>query len=146
MTFVSHQEDARTAWRLITELFMMDEVHDRFHEACAAVGLPHPGSLKALLLLDPDEPPSMRAMAESMHCDASYITSLVDELEKLDYVERVVSTGDRRVKLIHLTPTGVTAREHALDVLATPPTTMKLLTPTDTKSLARILKKLVPQP
>ena len=136
--------EARTAWRLVTELFMTDEVHNRFHEACDAVGLPHPGSLKALLLLELDDPPSMRAMADSLHCDASYITMLVDALEQLRYVERVVSSEDRRVKLIHLTPTGVAAKQRALDVLATPPDAMKVLTPAETRQLAKIVQKLLP--
>jgi DNA-binding MarR family transcriptional regulator len=135
-------DDARAAWRCMTELFFSEEVHNRFHDAAAAVGLPHPGSLKALLLLEPDDPPPMRALAEQMHCDASYMTGLVDALEDLGYVERRPSASDRRVKLVQLTRRGVAAKAKALDVISTPPKVMERLSDTEARNLARLLSKL----
>ena len=137
------REDGRTAWRRMTELFFSEEVHNRFHDASAAIGLPHPGSLKALLLLEPGSPPPMRALAQDMHCDASYMTGLVDAIEGLGYVERRASPTDRRVKLVQLTDKGEAAKAQALDVISTPPAAIDRLTAAESRTLAKILAKLV---
>jgi DNA-binding MarR family transcriptional regulator len=121
---------------------MAPETHDSFHAACAEIGLPHPGSLKALLLLDPDEPPSMREMADGLHCDASYITGLVDALEQLGYVEREVSATDRRVKLVQLTEEGRKARARAVEVMSDPPKGLTVLSAAQTRTLARLMAKV----
>jgi DNA-binding MarR family transcriptional regulator len=135
-------EDARAAWRCMTEIFFGEEVHNRFHDATAAIGLPHPGSLKALLLLEPGEPPPMRALAQNMHCDASYMTGLVDVLEDLGYVERRPSPTDRRVKLVQLTDKGEAAKAQALEVISTPPAAIERLSAAEARTLAKLLAKL----
>ena len=139
---MGRDDDARTAWRTLADLFMSDEQHDRFHDACDAAGLPHPGALKLLLGLTPDDPPAMRDLASRMKCDASWVTALVDALEVPGYATRAVSPTDRRVKLVALTPKGEAAKERALEVLATPPKAMETLTAAETRQLATLLKKL----
>jgi DNA-binding MarR family transcriptional regulator len=134
-------EDARVAWRHVTDLFLSPESHDRFHTACTAAGLPHPGALRLLLQLRRAEPPTMGGLAGFLSCDASYATALVDALESLGYVQRRTSSTDRRVKHVHLTAEGAAAREKALDVLATPPAALQRLSPTETRTLARLLAK-----
>ena len=79
-------EDGRAAWRHVTDLFLSPESHDRFHTACKAAGLPHPGALRLLLQLRRAEPPTMGGLAGFLSCDASYATALVDALESLGYV------------------------------------------------------------
>jgi DNA-binding MarR family transcriptional regulator len=59
---------------------------------------------KALRLLA--EPISMRDLATGLACDASYVTGIVDNLEKDGLVERQVSANDRRVKQIKITDAG----------------------------------------
>jgi len=135
------EELGRVAWQQITRLFLGNEMHDRFHAACAAIGLPHPGSLKALMMVGDDAPP-MRQLADELRCDASYITGLVDTLEQLGFAAREVSANDRRVKLVRLTPAGLAARERALAVLSTPPAGMTKLTVAETRSLAQLLAKM----
>jgi DNA-binding MarR family transcriptional regulator len=135
-------EVARRAWTSLSAVFFGDELHDRFHDAAQAARLPHPGALKALMGLDPDQPRSMRAMAEDLRCDASYVTALVDALEALGYVERRQSPADRRVKLVHLTAAGLAARDTAHAVMSTPPTVLDRLTDADVRALARIVAKL----
>lgn len=139
-------DDARRAWRGFVDLFMSDEVHNRFHDASASIGLPHPGSLKALLVIDPDDAPPMRALAESMHCDASYMTGLIDALERLGYVERRVADSDRRMKLVHLTPAGKEAQQRAIEVITTPPKVLSVLSTNETKTLAKLMEKLTGAP
>src|SRR5207244_7686400 len=80
-----------------------------------------PGHMKALSLLDPDEPRPMRAMADSLACDASMVTWLVDRLEERGLVERKTSPADRRVKTLVLTPRGIRTRNRLLEALQTPP-------------------------
>ncbi|MEZ5237438.1 MAG: MarR family transcriptional regulator [Microthrixaceae bacterium] len=138
----SRDDEAREAWLHATELFLSSEMRDRIHEACAAVGLPHPGSLKALILLDEPDAPSMRHMAEALRCDASYITGLVDALEDLDYVERRGSTTDRRVKLVHLTDRGRRARADALAVMTEPPKGFESLSDAEIRTLNRLIGKV----
>lgn len=138
----SKEADARDAWRHVTQLFLSAETHDTFHDACAAVDLPHPGSLKALIRLDESDPPSMREMAEALRCDASYITGLVDALEELGYVERVGSKTDRRVKLVRLTDQGRRARDEAMRVMARPPKGLDVLSAAETRTLERLLRKV----
>lgn len=139
----AREQDARAAWRAIADLLLAPEAHERFQAATAAASLPHPGVLRLLLALRGGDPPSMSGLAGFMSCDASYATALVDVLENAGYVERRTSSTDRRVKHVHLTPAGVAAREAALHVLATPPETIRRLTATEVRTLARLLGKLV---
>jgi DNA-binding MarR family transcriptional regulator len=145
LLIVGKDDDARAAWRTIAELFLSDENHDRFHHAAEAAGVAHPGALKLLLALDATDPPSMRELAESMRCDASWVTSLVDTLEEPGLAERVVSPTDRRVKRVQITPSGVAAKARAMDVLATPPKSIDRLSATEIRTLAAILRKLADQ-
>lgn len=138
----SKDDYAREAWRSISRVFLSDEAHDRFHQACEAIDLPHSGSLKALLWITVDNPPSMRDLAEALHCDASYITILVDALEDLGYVERRVMPSDRRVKQVALTPAGESARRRAVDVVLTPPDSVRQLTAAEARTLAELLGKV----
>lgn len=140
---MARDDDARAAWRAVAELFLGDENHDRFHQAAAAAGVPHPGALKLLLSLEPGEPPSMRELAEAMRCDASWVTSLVDSLEEPGLATRVVSPTDRRVKRVQITDAGVDAKARAMDVLATPPKAIEKLSAAELKTLASIMGKLV---
>jgi DNA-binding MarR family transcriptional regulator len=137
----SRREHARAAWSCITHAFLSNELHDRFHEACASIGLPHPGALKLLLLLDADAPPPMRDIAALMGCDASYVTALVDALESPGFAERRAAPTDRRVKLVQLTSQGAAAREKALDILSDPPAGFERLSAAETKTLATLLAK-----
>lgn len=80
-----------------------------------------PGHLKALGVLDPDEPRPMRALADALVCDASTVTWLVDRLEERGLVERRSLPADRRVKTVALTPLGVQTRERLADAMFQPP-------------------------
>ncbi|MER5207613.1 MarR family transcriptional regulator [Streptomyces sp. NPDC002825] len=51
-------------------------------------------------------PAAMRALAETMTCDASNMTGIIDRLEKRGLVRREPGAADRRVKYVTLTPEG----------------------------------------
>jgi DNA-binding MarR family transcriptional regulator len=135
-------DDARDAWRHMAELFLSGQVHESFVAACARVALPHPGALRALMLLRPDDAPSMRTMAAALHCDASYVTGLVDALEARRYVERQTCPHDRRVKRVHLTDEGEAAQQEALRTLLTPPPGFDALTAAETRALAELMRRV----
>lgn len=137
------EQPVQEAWATLARLLFSDELHDQVHRAVEAARLPHPGALKALLHLDGPEAPSMRAIAERLRCDASYVTMLVDQLEAAGLVERQVSPTDRRVKLVHLTAAGRTARDRAEAELNTPPATMDRLSEREARTLARLLGKIL---
>jgi DNA-binding MarR family transcriptional regulator len=54
-----------------------------------------------------------------MSCDASFVTVIVDTLEREGLAKREPSQRDRRVKELVLTPKGIAAQERLMDELAT---------------------------
>ncbi|MFK4065979.1 MarR family winged helix-turn-helix transcriptional regulator [Streptomyces sp. NPDC029674] len=58
-------------------------------------------------------PAAMRVLAQTLSCDASNMTGLIDRLEKRGLVRREPSPTDRRVKNVLLTAEG----ERAVDAL-----------------------------
>jgi DNA-binding MarR family transcriptional regulator len=95
-----------------------------------------------LLSLDPTEPRPMRQLAEAWRCDASNVTFLVDRLEERRYVRRQISSTDRRVKTVVLTPAGDVARKKILAVLAAPPPQLLKLSVAELRHLTEVLEKL----
>jgi DNA-binding MarR family transcriptional regulator len=137
----SKADFARDAWLHLTALFVAGENHDRLHRVADELALT-PGQMHALLDLRSDDPVPMRAIAQTMSCDASYATSLVDGLERLDYVERRVSESDRRMKLVHLTPLGEQVRQKAIDLLSVPPKTFDRLSAAELRTLRDLLVRV----
>ncbi|MGD0378536.1 MAG: MarR family transcriptional regulator [Acidimicrobiales bacterium] len=88
------------------------EVTRRTHEVLAAVAARHDLTAQQVGLLRLlDEPVSMRAFAEELACDPSNVTGLVDRVERLGLVDRVPDPGDRRIRMLTLTPKGRRLRD-----------------------------------
>jgi DNA-binding MarR family transcriptional regulator len=98
------QRDEEVVLRLL-DLFQRMQQH--WESTCAAHGL-SPAEGQALHRLDTPAP--MRAMAQALHCDASYVTQLTDRLEGAGLVERVADPTDRRVRQLRLTAKGARTR------------------------------------
>lgn len=130
---------AAAAWRALLDYFAANR--DRFGSLAADFGLTVAG-LKTLMSLDPDEPKSMRALADEWKCDASNVTWLVDRLEERDLVERRTLASDRRVKTVALTPAGVRLKDQVTDRVHQPPDAFLALTPEDLEDLLRVMEKL----
>lgn len=65
----------------------------------------------ALWALEPDEvPPSMKALAARLFCNAPNLSFLVGQLEARGLLERSVDPADRRSRTVALTAAGVRAR------------------------------------
>jgi DNA-binding MarR family transcriptional regulator len=101
-----------------------------------------PAHFRALSILDPDEPRPMRALADTLCCDASMATWLVDRLEERGLVERRTPPSDRRVKTIVLTPLGIKTRQRLRESIYEPPDALLDLDIPSLESLRSGLLKL----
>jgi DNA-binding MarR family transcriptional regulator len=61
---------------------------------------------------------SMKELAQHMGCDASFITTVADTLERRGFVRREPSQRDRRVKNLVLTEEGIAAKERLMRELS----------------------------
>ena len=57
---------------------------------------------------------AMKELAQHMGCDASFITSVADTLERRGFASREPSQRDRRVKNLVLTEEGIAAKERLM--------------------------------
>src|SRR4051794_33224717 len=102
-----------------------------------------PGLMKALLSIPPGQSRPMKELAGEWHCDASYVTSLVDGLEERGVVERRAHPTNRRAKVIVLTEDGARMRDEVLDRIHEPPPWVDVLSPDGGGALPGLLAKLV---
>jgi len=101
-----------------------------------------PNDSRALHTLDSREGRTMRSLAEEWGCDASNATWIVDRLEARGLAERRPRAGDRRVKLVVLTPSGVRTRDRLLEAMYEPPPELLALPSTTLQALKSASEKL----
>lgn len=101
-----------------------------------------PNDSRALFTLDAAEGRTMRSLAEAWNCDASNATWVVDRLVRRGLAERRELPGDRRVKLVVLTPAGVKTRAALEEELYRPPPELLELDRTDLEALRNAAEKL----
>ena len=99
------------------------------------------GQLMALRSLDPDAPVPMRELAEKLSCDNSNVTGIIDRLEARDLVQRCPAPGDRRVKMLVVTPEGAAVRRGLRERMAQPPEALERLTPEEQRTLLELMRK-----
>jgi DNA-binding MarR family transcriptional regulator len=132
---------AKEVTQALTQLFFSAENQQRFHGAADELGVTPP-MLKGMLELEPGSGLPMRSLAELWGCDASFVTVMVDGLERRGLVERRVADYDRRIKTVELTAEGVKARERALEVAYGPRAGFLALRPTEQATLVKLLRKM----
>jgi DNA-binding MarR family transcriptional regulator len=124
------------AWQLLMRFFFAQRS-----------GLPSselsPVQCHVLHLLEPDRPMPMNRLAETLSCDASNVTGLVDRLESRGLLERRPSPRDRRVKVLVLTPAGSRLRAHLVKLATARPRPLSRLSADDQRTLVRILEQLL---
>jgi MarR family transcriptional regulator, organic hydroperoxide resistance regulator len=128
------------AWQLLTQLFFAQR--GKLPPLAAELEL-SPAQCHVLHLIEPGRPIPMGQLAETLACDASNVTGLVNRLESRGLVRRQPSTEDRRVKVLELTPTGVRLRTLLLDRMTAPPATLRRLSVSEQRALVRILTRLL---
>lgn len=141
MSTPTRVDPATEAWRLATEL-MLSERPPRVPAVAAEFDL-SPMAMKLLYSLEPGSELAMSALAETLFCDASNVTGIVDRLEARDLIERRDNPRDRRMKLIALTEDGAVMRERIRQRMHEPPAPIAALPREDQRALRDILRRAV---
>jgi DNA-binding MarR family transcriptional regulator len=131
---------APDAWGLLVRLFFTHRAN--LPPVAAELDL-SPAQCHLLHLIEPDRPIAMGELAQTLACDRSNVTGLVDRLESRGLVRRRASEEDRRVKVLILTPTGSRLRALLLDRMTAPPVTLQRLSAREQRELVRILQRLL---
>lgn len=141
MTNVSKARDTAAIVDLL--YLVMRRIWDHAEERLApySLTLKHSWALHAL-----DEPMSMSALADRLGIDASYVTTIADQLEMRGLIERQPHPTDRRVKSLALTAEGRRLREQLADELWTDVPTLDGLSTIERQELRRLLSKSVETP
>jgi DNA-binding MarR family transcriptional regulator len=127
-------------WQLLVQLFFAQRAN--LPPLAAELEL-SPAQCHVLHLIEPDRPIPMGRLAETLACDKSNVTGLVDRLEARGLIRRRPSAGDRRVKVLVLTATGSRLRALLLDRMTVPPATLERLSPREQQALVRMLRRLL---
>jgi DNA-binding MarR family transcriptional regulator len=137
----AHSGAACQAWQLLVRFYYAQRSH--LPTVSWELDL-SPAQCHLLHVLEPERPMPMGKLAQSLACDASNVTGLVDRLESRGLLRRAPSSEDRRVKVLELTPAGAKLRAQLLDKVTTaPPASLERLTPAQQRELAKILAKLL---
>ena len=132
--------DACDAWQMLVRFFFSQRAS---LPPLAAEFELSPAQCHVLHLIEPGRPIPMRELAETLACDASNVTGLVDRLESRGLVHRRPSAEDRRVRVLGLTPTGSRLRSVLLERMAAPPKTLARLSVEEQRELVKILRRLL---
>jgi len=136
----SNKTQACEAWKLLMKLFFTQRAD--LPTLAAEFDL-SPAQCHVLHLIEPDQPVPMGQIAESLACDASNVTGLVDRLESRGLVRRQPSAGDRRIKVLELTQAGARLRSVVMERMTKPPEILGRLSLEEQRELVRILKRLL---
>jgi DNA-binding MarR family transcriptional regulator len=132
-----HDRATREAWHAMGELVLDNE---RRREVSDRTGLSF-GKMKALRRIA-GRPMSMRELAALLGMDPPNLTTVVDDLERSELVERQAHPTDRRVKLVVATPKGAALAQQAEEILGRPPAGLVDLPPEELETLVRILTRV----
>jgi DNA-binding MarR family transcriptional regulator len=132
--------DACRAWQLLVKFFFAQREH--LPAAGGELDL-SPAQCHVLHLIEPGRPLPMRRLADTLSCDASNVTGLVDRLEARGLVERQPSAGDRRVKVLQLTTAGSRLRSSLLRRMTAQSHPLARLSGRQQRALVKILESLV---
>ncbi len=132
--------DACRAWQLLVKFFFAQ----RGHLPAAGTELDlSPAQCHVLHLIEPGRPLPMGRLAQTLSCDASNVTGLVDRLESRGLIRREPSAADRRVKVLRLTPDGVRLRTQLLRKMSGRALPLSRLPADQQRLLVSILEELV---
>jgi DNA-binding MarR family transcriptional regulator/GNAT superfamily N-acetyltransferase len=127
----------RAAWEQLLRLFTdMDARGDRLLKQ---IGLTA-GDSRVLTSLDNQSAHSIGSLAHRWRCDVSTATRAVDRLEERGLVERRSKDGDRRVRLVALTPQGGRVKAKLTAGRLRPPSELAALSAAEVSALMRALR------
>jgi DNA-binding MarR family transcriptional regulator len=128
------------AWQLLMKVFFAQR--GRLPASGAGCDL-SPVQCQVLHLLEPGRPLPMSRLADSLSCDASNVTGLVDRLQSRGLVRREASPQDRRVKVLQLTPAGARLRASLLRQMTRGSHPLSRLSLEQQQTLVKLLERLV---
>src|SRR5438067_7375490 len=134
------EHDACRAWQLLVKFFFAQRGH--LPPSGAEFDL-SPIQCHVLHLIEPGRPLPMKRLADTLSCDASNVTGLVDRLESRGLVQRRPSPQDRRVKVLQLTPAGSRIRAQLLRRMTGVSLPLSKLSLEQRRTLVKILESLV---
>ena len=137
---MSFDDELRAAWPDFMAVLL--EQRMQWSDVASELGVSS-GALRALLAVDPSRPKPMSELARDLNCDRSYVTGIVDDLERASYVERRADAADRRVRTVALTTGGRRALRVVQERLMSPPAQLATLTPAQQRTLAGLLRRVV---
>jgi DNA-binding MarR family transcriptional regulator len=137
------EEPAAEAWRLIRSISHDPTAMAACHQVTQETGLPL-APVRALLVMPLDGTLSMRQLARRLGCDNSYVTPLVDALERRGLAVRQPHPTDRRIKVIVLTDRGLELARRVQLADTTPPAAFSALSGAELVTLRDLLRKLQP--
>ncbi|MFG3229850.1 MarR family winged helix-turn-helix transcriptional regulator [Kitasatospora sp. NPDC048194] len=115
--------------------------HREYEEAAAARSLT--GAQAKVLALLRRGPLPMRQIAQTLSCEPSNITGIVDRLEARGFVTREADRQDRRVKLVAATETGAAASEELRESLNFAREPLAALGPEERTVLRDLLRRML---
>jgi DNA-binding MarR family transcriptional regulator len=134
------ESDACRAWQLLTRFFFAQRAH---LPASGAEFDLSPVQCHVLHLIEPGRPLPMSRLADTLSCDASNVTGLVDRLEARGLVQRRPSARDRRVRVLQLTPAGLRLRMRLLRRMAARSLPLSRLSLDQQRTLVKLLEAIV---
>jgi len=134
------EPSACRAWQLLVRFFFAQRAH---LPASGAEFDLSPVQCHVLHLIEPGRPLPMSRLADTLSCDASNVTGLVDRLESRGLVQRRPSPEDRRVKVLQLTPAGSRLRAQLLRQMTRRSLPLSRLSLEQQRTLVKILEVLV---
>lgn len=131
-------DPATEAWKLMMKLVWAHR--GRFIESVGELGL---SPMQAHTLRFLQQPLPMSELADTLWCDASNVTGIVDRLEAKRLVERRVAVGDRRVKTLVFTSKGRAVRRRLDAALLDESPAVARLTRAEQRVFRELLRRVV---
>lgn len=97
----------------------------------------------ALRMLEPLKPVAMSALADTLACDASNVTGIIDKLESRGLIARQGADNDRRIKMLAVTDKGRRLREQLCARMMVPPEAVMAIPEDARRRLAAVLRAVV---
>jgi DNA-binding MarR family transcriptional regulator len=136
----SHRLTADDCWPVMIEFLLSQKAW--WVSVCAEFDLT-PMQGHALRTLDPSRPLAMSVLAQELVCDASNVTGIVDKLESRGLIARQGAEGDRRIKMLAVTPKGRQLRDQLWTRTMEPPRALSALSEDTRRRLAEALRAVV---
>jgi DNA-binding MarR family transcriptional regulator len=132
-------DPAARVWHAMRALVI--DRYDRRKKVCDALGMSfiRAKALRRIVY----SPMTMRELAAALGTDPPYTTVVVDDLERRGLVTRTVRAGDRRSKIVAITPDGAEQADLAERILNDAPLPVRELPAADLETLDRILTSLL---